>query len=98
MHNTIVGCDEGHHLFPAQAQVRTPGSLQDLTTLVNLRTVDFCKHKTRVYDAPCATAVTGECMKRCDLVALSVRRAAVLAKCGRPLDTRSFCGQYVVLA
>ena len=37
-------------------------------------------------DAPCATAVTCVCMKRCDLVALSVRRAAVLAKCGRPLE------------
>ena len=73
MHNTILGCDKGHHLFPAQAQVRTPGSLQDFATLVNLRTVDFCKHKTRVYNALCATAVT------CVFVALTARRAAVLA-------------------
>ena len=82
-------CDEGHHLLSCfVAQVRTPGSLQDLvlTTLGNLCTVDFCKHKTRVCDAPCATAVTCVSMERCDLVALSVRRAAALARWGRPLE------------
>ena len=82
-------CDEGHHLLSCfVAQVRTPGSLQDLvlTILGNLCTVDFCKHKTRVCDAPCATAVTCVSMEHCDLVALSVRRAAPLARCGRLLE------------
>ena len=81
-------CDEGHHLLSCfVAQVRTPESLQDLvlTTLGNLCTVEFCKHKTPVCDAPCATAVTCVFMERFDLVALSVRRAAALAS-GRPLE------------
>ena len=52
-------------------EVRTPESLQG-PGLGNLRTVDFCEHKTRRVRCAVCDGIDFISMERCDLVALSV--------------------------